>query len=416
LILTDAFGELKSDLFNFIKLRAAWGKTGNDASPYRVQNTYASSRLGLGFGDIVLPLKGTAGLQHGKLLGNDNLKPEITTEFEFGTEMKLLNNRIGLDISYYNRKTVDQIYSSALPPESGFTTRTQNIGDIRNTGVEIGLNATPLRMKDFQWDLGINFTKNNSKVVKLWDDVKEFNIYSAYMVDFVALIGQPLGVFKVPEVMTVKDGEHAGKVVVNATNGIPLTEPNSKRTVGKYEPDFVVGFNTKFTYKDWSLAGVLDWRKGGFFYSYTAQLNYFVGNAVETMYNERQPWLIPNSVKQVGDQYVENDVQISVNNINNYWNPSSTNFMYDRAVLKRDFVKLREVVLTYSLPKSILGSNIKGLDFSLVGRNLFLWTPKNNNFVDPESTNYGNDIISNFGEFAAGPTFRSYGGSVRVRF
>jgi len=416
LILTDAFGELKSDLFNFIKLRAAWGKTGNDASPYRVQNTYASSRLGLGFGDIVLPLKGTAGLQHGKLLGNDNLKPEITTEFEFGTEMKLLNNRIGLDISYYNRKTVDQIYSSALPPESGFTTRTQNIGDIRNTGVEIGLNATPLKMKDFQWDLGINFTKNNSKVVKLWDDVKEFNIYSAYMVDFVALIGQPLGVFKVPEVMAVKDGEHAGKVVVNATNGIPLTEPNSKRTVGKYEPDFVVGFNTKFTYKDWSLAGVLDWRKGGFFYSYTAQLNYFVGNAVETMYNERQPWLIPNSVKQVGDQYVENDVQISVNNINNYWNPSSTNFMYDRAVLKRDFVKLREVVLTYSLPKSILGSNIKGLDFSLVGRNLFLWTPKNNNFVDPESTNYGNDIISNFGEFAAGPTFRSYGGSVRVRF
>ncbi|MNX76035.1 hypothetical protein D3C86_1075270 [compost metagenome] len=330
--------------------------------------------------------------------------------------MKLLNNRLGLDVSYYNRKTVDQIYSSALPPESGFTTRTQNIGDIRNTGVEIGLNTTPLKMKDFQWDLGINFTKNNSKVVKLWDDVKEFNIYSAYMVDFVAHIGQPLGVFKVPEVMTVKDGEHAGKVVVNGTNGIPLTEPNTKRTIGKYEPDFVLGFNTKFTYRDWSLAGVLDWRKGGFFYSYTAQLNYFVGNATETMYNERQPWLIPNSVKQVGDQYVENDVQISVNNINNYWNPSSTNFIYERAVLKRDFVKLRELVLTYSLPNRILGSKIKGIDFSLVGRNLFLWTPKNNNFVDPESTNYGNDIISNFGEFAAGPTFRSYGGSVRVRF
>ncbi|MNN43734.1 hypothetical protein D3C81_1579850 [compost metagenome] len=216
--------------------------------------------------------------------------------------------------------------------------------------------------------------------------------------------------------MTVKDGEHAGKVVVNGTNGIPLTEPNTKRTIGKYEPDFVLGFNTKFTYRDWSLAGVLDWRKGGFFYSYTAQLNYFVGNATETMYNERQPWLIPNSVKQVGDQYVENDVQISVNNINNYWNPSSTNFIYERAVLKRDFVKLRELVLTYSLPNRILGSKIKGIDFSLVGRNLFLWTPKNNNFVDPESTNYGNDIISNFGEFAAGPTFRSYGGSVRVRF
>lgn len=415
LILTDAFQDLKSDNFNYLKLRAAWGKTGNDASPYRVQNTYASSQLGLGFGNIILPLKGTAGLQHGKLLGNDDLKPEITTELEFGAEMKLFNNRVSLDASYYNRKTVDQIYSSALPPESGFTTRTRNIGDIRNKGVEIGLNTTPLKLKDFQWDFGINFTKNNSKVEKLWDEVKEFNIYNAYLVDFVAEIGQPLGVFKVPQVMTVKDGEYAGRVVVGA-NGVPLTDPNTKRRIGKYEPDFVMGFNTKFTYKDWSLGGVLDWRKGGFFYSYTAQLNYFVGNATNTTFNERQPWLVPNSVKQSGNTYVENDTQISVNNQNTYWNPATNNSIYEQAVLKRDFVKLREVVLTYSLPKSVLGSKIKGVDFSLIGRNLFIWTPKNNNFVDPESSNYGNDITSNFGEFAAGPTFKSFGGSVKVRF
>jgi len=407
---------LKSDNFNFLKLRAAWGKTGADAGAYLTENYYQSSQIGLGFGNTILPLGGVAGLQHAKTLGNEDLKPEITTELEFGAEMRFLKNRISLDASYYSRKTVDQIFAINLSPETGYTRRTRNMGDIRNKGFEIGLNTIPLKFNDFQWDLGVNFTKNTSKVMALYDDTKETLIENAYSVDFVAEIGQPLGVYKVPQVMVLKDGEFAGKTVVNSA-GIPITEPNVKRTIGKYEPDFQMGFTTKFRYKDWSLGGVLDWRKGGFFYSYTAQLNYFVGNATETTFNERQPWLVPNSVKQLANgNYVENDVQISVNNQYAYWYSNTNNSMYDRAVLKRDFIKLRELVLTYSLPKSILGSKIKGVDFSLVGRNLFLWTPKSNNFVDPEATNYGNDISSNFGEFAAGPTFKSYGGSVRVRF
>ncbi|AIM36099.1 hypothetical protein KO02_04870 [Sphingobacterium sp. ML3W] len=416
LILTDAFQNLKSDNLNYLKVRAAWGKTGADASTYLTENYYQASQIGLGFGNTILPLGGVAGLQHAKTLGNEDLKPEITTEYEFGVEMKLLKNRISLDASYYNRKTVDQIFAIDLSPETGYTRRTRNMGDIRNKGVEIGLNTTPLKFNDFQWDLGVNFTKNTSKVMALYDDTRETLIENAYSVDFVAEIGQPLGVYKVPQVLTVKEGEFAGKTVVNSA-GIPITEPNTKKTIGKFEPDFQMGFSTKFRYKDWSLAGVLDWRKGGFFYSYTAQLNYFVGNATETTFNERQPWLVPNSVKQLADgKYVENDVQISVNNQYAYWYSNTNNSQYEKAVLERDFVKLRELVLTYSLPKSVLGSKIKGVDFSLVGRNLFLWTPKSNNFVDPEATNYGNDIRSNFGEFAAGPTFRTYGGSVKVRF
>src|SRR5690606_11962270 len=111
-------------------------------------------------------------------------------------------------------------------------------------------------------------------------------------------VGQPLGVYKVPQVTTVKDGEFAGKTVVTGT-GIPLTDPNSKKTIGDYAPDFKMGFNTRFTYKNWSLYALLDWSKGGKFYSYTSQLNNFVGNSTETTFNERQPFLVPNSVRQV---------------------------------------------------------------------------------------------------------------------
>lgn len=416
LVVTEAFPGLRSDQFNFLKVRAAWGKTGNDASPYLTENVYGATQIALGFGSMILPLGGSAGLQHSKILGNQELRPEITTELEFGTDMRFLRDRIRLDLSYYNRKTVDQIIAADISPETGFTTRTRNIGDIRNKGVEIGLNTTPMKTGTFQLDLGVNFTQNRSKVAKLWDNVREYNIYSTYGVDFIAEVGQPLGIYKVPKVMTVAEGPFVGRTVVN-NSGIPIADANVKRAVGKHEPDFVLGFTTRFAYKDWSLGTVLDWRKGGYFYSYTAQLNYFVGNAVKTTFNERQPWLVPNSVRQLADgSYVENDRPISAGNQYGYWDPNTNNAQYSEAVLKRDFIKLREIVLTYTLPKSALGSKIKGIDFSLVARNVFLWTPKNNNFVDPESSNYGNDIRSNYGEFAVGPTSRSFGGSVSVRF
>jgi len=115
--------------------------------------------------------------------------------------------------------------------------------------------------------------------------------------------------------------------------------------------------------------------------------------------------------------YGENTNQVSINNTNAYWN-SATNFdMYSHAVLKRDFLKLREVVLTYSLPKTFISKlKLQKVDLSLVGRNLFIITPASNNFVDPEGSNYGNDVNSNFGEFAAGPSLRSVGGSLKITF
>ncbi|NRF38521.1 SusC/RagA family TonB-linked outer membrane protein [Pedobacter foliorum] len=421
LIVTDLFKELKSDNVNLLKVRAAYGKTGNDASPYLIYNTYQNGSAPLPNGNLLLPIGGVAGLQHNKRLGNLDLRPEMTTEIEFGGEGRFFNNRLGLDVSYYNRKTKDQIINATLPAETGYTTRTINIGNIQNRGFEIGLTGTPVRSEDFQWNVGVNFTKNISKVLSLFDGVKQYQFYNAYSVDFVAEVGQPLGVYKVPQVERVKSGPDAGKVVVLA-NGLPKMDLVDKKTVGQSGPDFEVGFSNKFTYKSFSLSALVDWRKGGYFYSYTSQLNNFVGNSTETTFNFRQPFLIPNSVKETGVvngamTYAENTNQIAVNNVYAYWGSSSNNSMYEHAVLKRDYIKLREVVFTYSLPKTFVSKlKLQNIDVSLVGRNLLIFTPDSNNFVDPEGSNYGNDITSNFGEFAAGPTVRTIGGSLKVTF
>lgn len=421
LIITDLFKELKSDNVNMLKVRAAYGKTGNDASPYLIYNTFQNGSAPLPNGSLLLPIGGVAGLQHNKRLGNLDLRPEMTTEIEFGGEGRFFNNRLGLDVSYYNRKTKDQIINATLPAETGYTTRTINIGNIQNRGFEVALTGTPVRSEDFQWNVGVNFTKNISKVLSLFDGVKQYQFYNAYSVDFVAEVGQPLGVYKVPQVERVKSGPDAGKVVVLA-NGLPKMDLVDKKTVGQSGPDFEVGFSNKFSYKSFSLSALVDWRKGGYFYSYTSQLNNFVGNSTETTFNFRQPFLIPNSVKEAGIvngamTYVENTNQIGVNNIYAYWGSSSNNSMYEHAVLKRDYIKLREVVFTYSLPKTFVSKlKLQNVDVSLVGRNLLIFTPDSNNFVDPEGSNYGNDITSNFGEFAAGPTVRTIGGSLKVTF
>ena len=153
-------------------------------------------------------------------------------------------------------------------------------------------------------------------------------------------------------------------------------------------------------------------------YSYTKRLNFFVGNATNTLYNDRQPWLVPNSVMDDGTgNYVENTVPIDVATVADYWNQTQNNMISRDHIIDRSYVKLREVVLSYNLPKkAVTKIKLSDIQISLIGRNLLLWTPKENNIIDPEITTFGNDLLGDFGEFAAGPTIRSFGGSIKLSF
>ena len=416
LMITDMLPQIQNDILSFLKVRVAYGKTGNDANWYLTNTNYEPVKISLGSGYINLPLSGVPGLTIGNKKGNENLKPEITTEKEFGFDLRLLDSRIKLDFSYYDKNTKDQIIAATLPYEAGYTSYTRNVGEIQNRGVEIALGIVPVRSKDWNWDFNVTFAKNTNKVKKLWDvdgvAVQEYVITGAYGVDYVAKVGEAIGTFKVPMVQ-----QHEGQTVVNASTGRPLVLSGEKQSVGNSNPDFVMGFSNNVSWKNLSLGFVLDWRKGGKFWSNTAEMMTWNGNSTATMYNERQPFVIPNSVKIVNGNYVENDVPVAWNAMYSYYNHSTNTSQYENFVISRSFLKLREVSLTYDVPRKFLAKTpFKQLQVSAIGRNLFMWTPSENNFVDPEATNYGNDINSEFGEFTAAPTTRTFGGSIKVTF
>ena len=406
---------------NLLKVRAAVGQTGNDADVYMTTSYFTPWKSYYTY----LPIGGVSGLTEYNRLPNTDLKPEITTEYEAGIAGAFFNNRLSFDFGYYNRQTKNQIISATLAPESGYTSNTRNVGKLENKGIEAALNFTPIRNKDWNWNVGVTFTKNWSKVKELWDGLSEYTVsidgYSSIRgVSYVLKVDEPIGIFKLPATAKVNDenSKYNGYTIVGSS-GMPNTDNVNYDYLGSSQPDFVMGFNTHLKYKNLSLSATGDWHKGGLMYTETSYITHFNGNSTETVTNEREAYVYPHSVKVIGDQYVENNIPIYSYNMylvegNYQYNPD----VRREFVVSRSYFKLRELALTYNFPKSITEKlYMQHLSLSLVGHNLFLITPKGQNYVDPETSNLGNDIASEFGEMNYGTiSTRSYGVNLKVVF
>jgi len=418
-LLSDAVPSLKSFL-PFSKLRASWGMTGNDAAMYRVNTVYSKASVFNPGGNLEFPVQNGSGsanaFTYSNRIGNPTLKPEISTEWELGVDLRFFDNRFGLDFAYYAKTTKDQILDVPLAPSSGFTTQVMNFGKIENKGIELMVTIVPIKINDFNWTSVVSYTRNRNKVLELASGLDEVRLTGVYGVDFVAIVGQPVGVFKGP--VPILDPQ--GRMVVG-DNGLPLAQ-TEKGIYGNAEADYVLGITNTFKYKGLSVGFTLDVRQGGLMYTGTGDLQYFVGNGTQTTYNDRQPFIIPNSVygKQADDgswTYSENVNVIDMANYGSYFYTTQNQLANRTRVIDRSYVKLREVVISYSLPKSLYKDlPIGSVDLSLYGKNLLLWTPKDNNFVDPEVTSFGNDLAGDFGEFRTNPTLRSFGVSLKATF
>jgi TonB-linked SusC/RagA family outer membrane protein len=411
--------DLATTPVSLLKFRAAYGKTGADAPPYQVYNTLAVGRVDLGFGDITFPFNGVSSYSIDNTLRNLKLQPIITTEAEFGAEIRFLKNRIGLDVGYYDKRTDGQIFTVPISPGTGYTGLVQNLGLVSNKGIELSLEATPVKNRDFSWMFNYTFTRNRSKVENLNGGPDKVQLETAYDAEFAAIPGKPLGVFLAPVPVYTPDG----KIVVDKETGMPVVAPD-KGEYGTSQRDFMMGLQNTFTYKDFQLGFSLDYRKGGMFYSGTADLALFTGNALVTAYNDRRPFIVPNSVIQTGVDaggkpvYAENTTAIDQAHIDDYYyHTSNKGLSYYQRILDRSFIKLRDVTLSYRLPQSI-ASKVKAsnLSLTLYGRNFILWTPKSNGYIDPEVSNFGNDLQSEFGEFRTGPSLKQYGVTLRASF
>jgi TonB-linked SusC/RagA family outer membrane protein len=411
----SASAALIDDGKNYLKLRAGIAAVANDTDPYQTEASLTQANASAYFGTITAPIGGVNYYELSGILGNSELKPERTTETEIGVEGNLFSNRITFDISAYYSKTKDLIVAVPLDPSTGFSTQAANVADLQNKGVEVALGFTPVKTNDFRWDLNYTFSKNLNEVTSLRGGSEKVLLNNAYNVNFYAVQGQPIGVFYAVQEQRTPDGQ----IIVNPDTG--YAEVTDEKPIGNSQRDFVMGLQNTLKYKNVSLSFNIDWKQGGKMYSYTDRLNNFTGNSIASTYNGREPFIIPNSVVEDPDnpgQYIENTTPIAYESIVDYFGNTTENQAIEQThVIDKSFVRLRELNITYSFGKKITDSiGLSNLSLSLYGKNLFLWTPDSNPYVDPEISTFGNEVASEFGEFAANPSQRSYGAILKLSF
>ena len=405
----------------------AYGKTGNDASPYLTAASYTQGFAnGYYAGSIAqFPMNAVNAFQASSTMGSSTLKPEMTSEFEAGLNLQFFNGRLGIDAAYYNRTTKDQIFTLPVDPSTGYSYMVTNFGEVRNTGVELVLNTVPIQTKNFRWTLDFNFSKNKNKVISLPESLEggKVAIYSfsagndaIYMY---AEEGKPMGQFYT----YLPQRTEEGNLIVDAT-GMPILSTEVKDTGKNMNNDWTGGVATSFTYKDFTLSATLDVRKGGYMFSRTKNLMQFTGNGVATTYNKRRPFIIPNSVVANEDgTYSENTTPINQldGTYQTYFNDYGYGAGGEAYLIDRSFVKLRNISLTWNVPqKWVRAMSLSGLSVTAFCNNVFTWTASDNNFIDPESTtvsqsSYG-DLATQFGELYANPSCRIFGCNLSVKF
>ncbi len=398
-ILSDMFTLPKQ--VSFFKLRGGWAKVGNDTDPYALRNTFSFNE----------PFGNFQRVSASEVLRNEELLPEQANSIEIGADLRLFNNRLGLDVSWYDSTTKNQILTLPVTNTSGFSSRIINAGEIQNTGVEVVLNATPVQTTDFRWDATANFTRARGKVKSLTEGLDTYEMSNNYL-SVQAKVGGRMGDVYGTGLVTVDDPNSAffGQVVHNE-DGFSLRDPNLK-LLGNYNPDFTLGLQNTFTYKGFNLGVLFDWRQGGVIMSRTVLIGGTSGLMDFTAVGREEGIISEGVIQNTDGSYRPNDVRLSGRDY--YW------WRYNRGneeigMFDASFLKLREVKIGYNLPKKLLKNTfIQSINLSLVGRNLALWTE--NPHFDPETISFNGGTIVPGVEDMALPSSRSYGFNLNVTF
>ncbi|RQO68009.1 SusC/RagA family TonB-linked outer membrane protein [Pedobacter sp. KBW06] len=406
-VFSELLKEKNMDWLSFGKIRASWAQVGSDALPYNLDYTYTPvSTVFLQYVDanaIVFPAGPiTTAFSAPRVKPNSALKPQKQGSYEIGTELRFLNNRIGLDFGYYNTVTKNQLVSIDVAPSTGYFAKYVNVGEIQNKGIEVALNVVPLKTKDFSWNVDFQFAKNVQKVKEL-GGLKEYALASGYSgLSIKAQPGESFGLYG-----NVWERDPNGNFVIEPVSGLKKVV-NNKR-LGNLYADWTLGINNSFSYKGFNLSALLDIRKGGVFFSGTVA-NLRVAGLAEETGGSRSNFVTPGVVLENG-QYVPNKTEVKSQN---YWAWEADTKNSEGSVFDAGFVKLREVRFSYAIPASVFKSSfIKGIEFGVEGRNL--WLIKSHvPHVDPELNFFNGTGVGEGVEFNSIPSARSFGMNLRL--
>lgn len=400
------------DILSYGKLRAGVASVGNGAGPYDNNLTAYNSASGFttGFGSTAFPFNNQPGFTFGNQIGKPTLLPEATTNWEIGTELGFWRSRASLEFTYYYNKSTDNIVFLPAPASSGFTSRVENIGVVRNSGIELGLRVTPVSTATgFRWELYGTYNKNNNEVLSLTDGVQQVVVGGFSGLSIVAQVGQPYGALYAVDVQR----DDQGRTIVDSATGLPL-QTNSTVFKGTYQPRFIASWGTTLTYKGFRFNVLFDTKQGGVFYSHTKRNLDFNGTAAETADGGRGPRIWENSVYENSEGNLVANTNAPFLPYDFYTNDAQV--IAGVHILDASYVKLREASLTWTLPSRWLNNTFIGNgSIGVYGNNLFIWTAKENQFVDPEMNSGGATNEQGF-EFGARPSLRSYGINLKITF
>ena len=391
--------------FNYAKLRASYAEVGNYPGIYQANVTFNQNTIPYNGSNVLLQATSPSGF------GNQNLEVELKKEMEFGLETRMLNNKIGLDISYYNNQVYNQIVPSlSTAASSGATSQIMNAGKLSNYGVEVAINATPIANRDFRWTTNLNWSMDRNKLTWLPGETGQVDLQSldnGYAI-VRAKVGDPLGNVYTHPLATVTEGQYKGSNIIS--DGYYIANTNVYEKCGNLLAKMVGGWSNTITYKSFSFEFVIDYRFGGDLIStptyyqigagmYKSTLQYRDAAHGGLSYNVVNGTVVPSPTGQYHDGVIIKGV---VQNPDGSYSPNTTMidatdyYMttydwgdpasdYSRAVFKNSYIKFREASLTYTMPSTWAHAiHFQKLALSIIGRNLFYIWKTLPHGLDPE--------------------------------
>lgn len=407
----------------FGKLRASWAKTANIAGPYRTTSYYGVAGPDDYFtGGINFPFLGTAGYTVGNTIGNSNLRHEKQTSIEVGLELKFFMNRLGLDASYFHNKNSDLLLSVPIAGPTGYSGAYMNAATMESKGIELSLNAVPVKVGDFVWEFTTNFTKMENPVTGLAEDITYVTLEGDSKVQINAAIG-----YDYPTIFGFDwYRDDAGNILINDDptdthpDGYPWTNKTETVALAKVSPDWTMSFYNTFSYKGFSLVGLIDIKQGGYINNGTRfRLDYH--GMTEATLGRTTPYVFEGVLGHhdtdgnVVSSGTDNTMEVLKDQ---NWYRGENRFSSAgsawQAVEDASWVKLREVTLSYTFNKELLQKiKLSNLEVYVSGSNLIVLSPYKGG--DPEVSVYGASNGQGFDYFAS-PGSKSYMFGVKLSF
>lgn len=401
---------LEADWLNFAKLRANYAEVGGDTGPYNVFNTF----------NVQPGFAGGGNATNNTSLNNINLLPETAKSWEVGIETNMFNRRVSFDLTYYNTRTVDQITPVPVSTATGFQQAWLNAGTMENRGIEASLRLVPVQTEDFTWSTNINWARNRNEVLELADGIDNLQLAGLQGgISINAAPGQPYGAIRGSDYVYHENGQRIVQQT-GAAAGYYQRTPNSNQIIGNIQPDWIGGVQNRLSYKNLSLAFLIDVQKGGDVFSLDTWYGYGTGAYKAQTFTNDLGNPVRNTLANGGGVILDgvtpdgqpNQVRADASTYANPWGwvrDANRGHVYDAS-----FVKLREASLTYSFPEKLLSTvPFTNATFSIIGRNLWI-IHKNVPYADPEAGLSAGNVQGY--QSGAYPAVKEIGASLKFNF